>query len=184
MELISAVRASSAVSTFDFQSIPSTYTHLLLIADCLIDSGNGSGWNLRLNGTSDESSKYDTCAILSNSGSSAAYMYYTGGGYAATANNALIHNSSSNAARSFHKIYFPFYKDAVPLNTNITKNDNNTGGGKHIIGWSQSGYAGSYYGKTLFHHKYYDSANINRIYCYHWGGNKFLEGTTFSLHGF
>ncbi len=184
MELISAVRASSAVTTFDFQSIPATYTHLLLIADCLIQSGNGSGWNIRLNGTSDESSKYDTTAILSNSGAATAYMYYSGGGYNATANNATIHNSSSNGQRSFHKIYFPYYRDAVPLHTNSNKNDNNTGGGKHILGWSQSGPAGSYYGKTLFHHKYYDSANINRIYCYHWGSNKFKEGTTFSLHGF
>lgn len=107
LELIQAVNFTSTQSSIDFNTIPSTYTDLVLKYSSRITAADTT-WHLRINGSS--SSIYSG-RYFQGTGSNA----YTGTWSSANNDNFVVTNGSGYTASAFSnvEIYFPNYLSSV-----------------------------------------------------------------------
>lgn len=154
-ELISTTTLSSNTSTVTLDSIPATYTDLVIVGNYKVVNGGGVGFSLRFNG--DTGNNYE-------------WMGY----YA----NGSAHNA--NYAQPYSMIYL-----SIALNTDFTttvahvQNYATTGTYRPILCHSgnisyNSAYAGSW-NNTI------DAITAINLVCD--GGSNILSGSKFSLYG-
>lgn len=112
--IIATYTAPSAQASYTFNSIPSTYTDLVLVIDATTTSGN-RGLRAVLN--SDSGSNYSS-TYISGDGTSA-----TSGRYSSTTYLDTV-ASLSNATRSTTIMHFQNYSNTSTYKTILTRNSN------------------------------------------------------------
>lgn len=173
MHLIQTYTVPSSTNSFSFNTIPATYTDLVIYYQAQI-TNSGTGW-------------YDFLMTLngSTSGYSGNTNYADGtGGTTPTklsiteSSSAIVQrcntNTSPNTQYSFSvgKIYIPNYRSSLTktlLNDHVTEQQNTTGNGA----------AGLFANATRWN----STAAINTITVTGLSGNNITAGSTFSIYG-